>query len=381
MPISIMDDSPFLIVGGGIAGLSTALGLSNINRHSLVLEKAPKFETVGAGLQLGPNAVLALQKLGAWDAIAPHCFSPDEIHIRDGISGSILQRVKLGESFERRFGSPYRVAHRADLQAGLLESVRAAIDIEIKTSSEVVEVFVEKTSISLKSGENITGSAIIAADGVRSFVRQKIIPNSIPDFTGHTLFRTLIPIGAVPSNIETNIITLWLYPGGHVVHYAVSSGKQFNIVVAIESPNATPAKKFVNACSPLAGILIAQEQWFAWPAYSVTPNPNWSKNNVVLIGDAAHPALPYLAQGAAMSIEDAVVLSKNLAKYENISTALQNFSRERYNRTRKIQTTSHRIGKVYHAGKPFRAVRNRLLSAIPTKHFLKQVSWVYDWQI
>ena len=132
-----MADSPFLIAGGGIAGLAAALGLARIGRPSHIFEKASSFDEIGAGLQLGPNAVRALQYLGAWDAVAPHCVSPAEIHVRDGVSGNILQRLPLGAEFEKQFGAPYRVAHRADLQNALLESVRSKSNIKLQTNAEV----------------------------------------------------------------------------------------------------------------------------------------------------------------------------------------------------------------------------------------------------
>ena len=151
-----MVDSPFLIVGGGIAGLATALGLARIGKSSHILEKSPAFDEVGAGLQLGPNAVRALQWLGAWDAVAPHCVAPTEIHVRDGISGNILQRIPLGANFEKRFGAPYRVVHRADLQNGLLESVRSKPGIKLQNNAEVTHVSIAETTLSLKSGKRRT---------------------------------------------------------------------------------------------------------------------------------------------------------------------------------------------------------------------------------
>src|SRR3990170_4352665 len=135
-----MADSPFLIVGGGIAGLAAGLGLARIGKPSLIFEKAPSFDAIGAGLQFGPNAVRALQYLGAWDAVASHCVSPAEIHVRDGVTGNILQRLPLGTYFEKQFGAPYRVAHRADLQNALLESVHSKPDIEIQNNAEVTHV-------------------------------------------------------------------------------------------------------------------------------------------------------------------------------------------------------------------------------------------------
>jgi salicylate hydroxylase len=375
-----MLDSPYLIVGGGIAGLATALGVAKSGRSSHILEKAPVFETAGAGLQLGPNAARALQYLGAWDAVAPTCVSPEEIHIRDGLSGKILQRVILGKIFEKRYGVPYRVAHRADLQNGLLACVRTQPNIMLQTHAEVTDAVIEKTTLTLKSGETLNARAIIGADGVHSTIRKKIQTEVTPRNIGHTIFRCLVPIGRISSNIEANMVTLWLYPGGHIVHYAVSAGKLFNIVVSAESRNASPATAFQNACPPLAELLNAQRHWQAWQAYDFAPNPGWSQNNTVLVGDAAHASLPYLAQGAAMALEDACVLSTNLYQTTNIPLAIKTFAETRFKRTAAVQSLSRRFGKVYHARTGIRLARNAIFQIMPASLFTKNLSWIYAWK-
>jgi salicylate hydroxylase len=375
-----MADSPLLIAGGGIAGLAAALGLAKSGLSSHILEKAPAFETAGAGIQLGPNAVRALQYLGAWDAVAPHCVSPEEIHIRDGISGKTLQRVVLGKKFEQRFGAPYRVAHRADLQNGLLACVRSQSAIHLQTSAEVADISTSQTSLTLGNGEILHAPAIIASDGVHSIIRKKINPASIPNNTGHTLFRALIPIESVPSAIETNVITLWFYPGAHIVHYAVGGGRQFNIVVSIQTPDVMPVAAFQNACAPLIDLLKTKIEWNAWPAFDLTPNTNWCQNKTLLIGDAAHASMPYLAQGAAMALEDACVLSQ-IIKNDSIPNSLPRFSALRFNRTRAIQNKSAQLGKIYHAKNPLRPLIGLTLRAQPSSLFLNNLAWIYNWQL
>ena len=171
-----MADSPFLIAGGGIAGLAAGLGLARIGKPSHIFEKAPSFDEVGAGLQLGPNAVRALQWLGRLGcASAPHCVAPAEIQVRDGLSGNILQRIPLGTEFEKQFGAPYRVAHRADLQNALLESARSKPGIKLQNNAEVADVSIAETTLTLKSGKIHAGQAIIAADGVHSAIRNRVL--------------------------------------------------------------------------------------------------------------------------------------------------------------------------------------------------------------
>jgi 2-polyprenyl-6-methoxyphenol hydroxylase-like FAD-dependent oxidoreductase len=376
-----MADSPFLIAGGGIAGLAAGLGLARIGRPSLIFEKAPSFDEIGAGLQLGPNAVRALQWLGAWDAVAPHCVSPAEIHVRDGVSGNILQRIPLGAEFEKQFGAPYRVAHRADLQNALLESVRSKPVINLQTNAEVTNVSIAETKLTLKSGKAFTGQGIIAADGVHSIIRNLVTGQQGKKQSGHTLHRGLVPLSSIPATMNAEAVTLWLYPGGHVVHYSVSNGRQFNIVAAVEDAEISLAHAFQRACKPLADILAAKIKWAKWPAQDFAPAPIWTRNRTGLIGDAAHASLPYLAQGAAMALEDACVLSNAIQNATDLESAFRDFSESRFKRTGAIQKRSRQLGRIYHAAGVLRQARNAVLKATPSTRFINQLSWIYDWKI
>ncbi|MDP1702433.1 MAG: FAD-dependent monooxygenase [Aestuariivirga sp.] len=375
-----MADSPFLIVGGGIAGLSAGLGLARIGKSAHVLEKAPHFEEVGAGLQLGPNAVRALQYLGAWDAVAPHCVSPAEIQVRDGLSGNILQRIRLGAEFENRFGAPYRVAHRADLLNGLLESARSRPGIELQNNAEVADISITDTALTLKSGGTHAGQAIIAADGVHSMIRSRLMGQPPGNPIGHMLHRGLAPITSIPASVNVDAVTLWLCPGGHVVHYAVSNWRHFNIVAAVEHPEISLWTAFQGACQSLADILEQKIKWTKWPALDLAPAPIWSKNCTVLVGDAAHATLPYLAQGAAMALEDACVLSNTIQRTNELESAFRNFAESRFKRTGAIQKRSRQLGRIYHVAGVLRQARNAVLNATPKRSFTKQMSWIYDWQ-
>lgn len=375
-----MADSPFLIVGGGIAGLAAGLGLARTGKASHVFEKAPSFDEIGAGLQLGPNAVRALQWLGAWDAVAAECVSPAEIQIRDGLSGNILQRIPLGANFEERFGAPYRVAHRADLLNSLLEAARSNPKIKLQNDAEVSDVSLTATTLTLDSGKSHAGQAIIAADGVHSAIRNLIggQPGTKP--IGHMLHRGLIPITSVPASINIDVVTLWLFPGGHVVHYAVSNWRHFNIVAAVEDSEISLWAAFQGACQPLADVLKLKINWTKWPALDLAPARNWSRNRTVLIGDAAHATLPYLAQGAAMALEDACALSLAIKNANEPESAFRDFSVSRFARTAAIQKKSRQLGRIYHAGGVLRVARNAVLKATPGRSFIRQMSWIYSWQ-
>jgi 2-polyprenyl-6-methoxyphenol hydroxylase-like FAD-dependent oxidoreductase len=375
-----MADSPFLIVGGGIAGLATGLGLARIGKPSHIFEKAPSFDEIGAGLQLGPNAVRALQYLAAWDAVALHCVSPAEIQVRDGISGNILQRLPLGAKFEKQFGAPYRVAHRADLQNALLESVRSKPTIKLQNNAEVTRVSIAETTLTLKSGETFAGQAIIAADGVHSTIRNLVTGEPGRKHGGHTLHRGLVPIGSIPATANADVVTLWLYPGGHVVHYSVSKGNFFNIIAATEDSEISLDTAFQRACQPLTDILAAKIKWTKWPALDLAPTPIWSKNRTVLVGDAAHATLPYLAQGAATALEDACGLSHAIQNANEQESAFRNFSALRFKRTSAIQKKSRQLGRIYHAAGILRQARNAVLKATPPSRFMNRLSWIYEWE-
>ena len=375
-----MADSSFLIVGGGIAGLAAALGLARIGKPARILEKAPDFEEVGAGLQLGPNAVRALQWLGAWDALAPHCVSPSEIQVRDGLTGKTLQRIKLAADFETKFGAPYRVAHRADLQNALLQSARSKPGINLQNNAEVTNVSIAETALSLKSGTSLKGEAIIAADGVQSAIRNLLTGQPGKNTVGHMLHRGLTPVASVPASVNIDIVTLWLFPGGHVVHYAVSNWRHVNIVAAVENPEISLWTAFQGACQPLADILDLKIKWTKWPALDFNSARNWSRNRIVLIGDAAHASLPYLAQGAAMALEDACMLSSAIQNSSKLEIAFQDFSNLRFKRTSAVQNRSRQLGRIYHARGALRISRNIVLKSTPPHRFMKQLSWLYDWK-
>ena len=292
-----------------------------------------------------------------------------------------MQRIPLGADFEKQFGAPYRVAHRADLLNGLLESVRSKPGIKLQNNAEVTNVSIAETTLSLKSGKTFTGQAIIAADGVHSVIRNFIAGQPGKNPIGHMLHRGLIPIASVPVSVNIDAVTLWLFPGGHVVHYPVSNWRHFNIVAAVEDPEISLWSAFQGACQPLADILDQKIQWTKWPALDLAPAPAWSKNRTVLVGDAAHATLPYLAQGAAMALEDACVLSTAMQNASELESAFRDFAESRFKRTSAIQIKSRQLGTIYHARGVLRHGRNAVLKAMPSQRFINRLSWIYEWKI
>jgi 2-polyprenyl-6-methoxyphenol hydroxylase-like FAD-dependent oxidoreductase len=378
-----MASSPIIIAGGGIAGLAAALGFAQQGRESIVFEQAAAFEEVGAGLQLGPNAVRALQWLGAWEAIAPSCVAPAEILVGDGHSGKVLQRIALGQAFESRFAAPYRVIHRGDLLHGLLEVAQKSAAITLHRKSPVRR-FVDGPlgiAVILASGERINGSHLIAADGIHSPIREQMLNDGPPLYRDHTIYRALPDITALPDAVRLNAVCLWLCRGGHLVHYPVSGGGKLNLVAAIDQHwvsdrwNEKADSKGLHAvfgetAPPLAVLLGSNLTWRKWAAAERVIPPNWTKGRVTLTGDAAHASLPYLAQGAAMALEDAVLLARHLNAPEIFSTL-------RRARVERVQRTSRQLGRIYHLRGVARLTRN--LAMTVASPILDQLAWLYSY--
>ena len=383
-----MIDRPFLIAGGGIAGLASALSLENTGRGVRLFEQAADFAEVGAGLQMPPNGVAALQALGAWDAVEPACVSPSEIHVRDGVSGALLQRMRLGKTFVQCHGAPYRVCHRADLLAGLLSVALQNNQIELNPGRRVAGAYT--AALVFADGASAEGCAIIAADGIHSPLRDLVCGGVAPVHHDHLIFRSLMPLAGVPPGIEADCVTLWLCPGGHVVHYPVSNWRNFNIVAAVDSHGqetgwgepAAPGKVlgfFASACGALRQLLGAPVSWVRWQAADLPELPRWSKDNLVLVGDAAHACLPYLAQGAVMALEDACVLGAEVRRTGPFGEAFVRFEQRRRQRVTRIQMQSRALGSIYHAAGVKALARNVALRVAGNEILRRRTGWIYGW--
>jgi len=380
-----------VVAGGGIAGLAAALGLARIGAAALVLEQSASFTEVGAGLQIGPNAVRALQWLGAWEAIEPSLFDPPAIRIWDGPTGRELMTIPLGVRFARRFGEPYRVVHRADLQLALLSAAGMEPVIGIETSAQVSEVRQERGNVVVATddGRTVHGSALIGADGVRSTVRQHLPRGSDAEYRGYAIYRALIPTEAMPAELLDDAVCLWLCPGGHVVHYPVRGGQAMNIVAVTESPWLSdrwsePGSRseldplFEISCDALKSLTLHPLIWTKWAGADLEPSTVWSRGRVTLAGDAAHASLPFLAQGAAMALEDAVVLARTLRR-NGIADGLELYARLRYGRTRRLTLASRKAGWHYHLRGLGRKARNGLLRSTSPNRFLNRLDWIYSY--
>ncbi len=355
----------FKIIGGGIAGLASALAVSNAGGNATVFEKAANFEPVGAGLQLGPNAARALQRLGAWDAVLSSTYAPPEIHMRDGCSGKLLKRLALGRSFEQRYGMPYLTAHRSDLHLALLGVASTKPNITIHTNSEIDELALGGFD------------GIIAADGVWSKARENLFPDSQAITTQDTYFRSLMPMPSNTSNVNFECVNLWFYPGGHLVHYPVGHPAQLNLIAITNGDE--PKSFFKNASKNLRSVLALPNQFSKWQSAYLSPLKHWHQGSITLIGDAAHATLPYLAQGAAMALEDAAHLQIELQS--NVKTAFENLSAKRIARTMHLHQSSMRAGQIYHSSGVTALSRNAAMKLAPSTIIQKQLDWIYSYKI
>ena len=362
-----MDSLPTLVAGGGIAGLAAALALSRLG-PVVVLERESRFSETGAGLQLGPNAVAALRKLGAWDAIAPITQALPEIHMRDLQSGRILRRLALGATFEKRFGAPYRTALRADLHRSLLQAVRENGKITLISDFAVGSYSEGVGSVSVHTQQAATwhGRRLIAADGVKSLLRQQMFPGTAAIAAPMTFNRALVPRGAV-AGIDLDCVNLWLGPGQHVVHYPAGPAGKINMVHV--TGNDVPRSVAVsNCCQELQSVLALAADWSEWPALFAPPLETWQKGKVLLIGDAAHGTLPFLAQGAAMALEDAAELLNSPDRLD-----------QRQARTARLDRETRQIGRIYHTGGLPAQLRNVALAITPEFIFNNRLKWLYDY--
>ncbi len=366
---------PIIIAGGGIAGLASALALG---RHdALVLEQSSSLSEIGAGLQLGPNAVRALQKLGAWEAVEPFTTNPPEIHLWDGVSGKCIKRLPLGVAFEARYGAPYRAAHRADLHAALLQIVQTRPNIQMRLNEKISSVAVHINDVAIEtSGHSWSTQALIAADGVKSTIRQNLIPGSIARDSGVVHHRALIALPRI-ANVAMECVNVWMYPQGHVVHYPVGREQRLNIV-ALTPQAVRPLVYFKDAATILKKILALSDRSFTpWPGLYAPPLSSWTKGGAMLIGDAAHGTLPYLAQGAAMALEDAACLSTVLPTTRILRHAFAETAQRRMARTTKLHQETLRAGKIYHMSRMTAHVRNAVLSAAPRQLIAMRLDWLY----
>ncbi|MGG5886478.1 3-hydroxybenzoate 6-monooxygenase [Falsiroseomonas sp. HC035] len=383
---------PILIAGGGIGGLAAALGLATQGFRVTVLEKASAMGEVGAGIQLGPNAFHAFDRLGIGDTARAMAIYVDQLRLMDALSAEEICHIDLGPAFRARFGNPYAVIHRGDLHGVFLAGCRRHDRITLRTSAEVVAYEQDGTGVTavLADGERLRGRALIGADGLWSKVRRQLVGDGAPRVSGHTTYRSVIPTDRMPEALRWNAATLWAGPKCHIVHYPLQGWRAFNLVVTYHNDAPEPvAGKPVDAAEvfagfqhvhPLAQSIIRQgSDWRLWVLCDRDPIEGWVEGRVALLGDAAHPTLQYLAQGACMAMEDAVCLAQSLSAHQGeVAPALEAYRAQRVLRTARVQLQSRAVGDhIYHPAGAHAALRNAVMAAKSQDQWYDTLAWLY----
>ncbi len=386
-------DLPYIIIGGGIGGLACALALARKGFRSVLLEQAAEFGEIGAGIQLGPNVFRMFDKLGVTDKVRKLAVFPEYLMMRDAITADIVTRIDLDGAFLERFGNPYAVIHRADLHRAMQEACEEyPAFITMKTSQKVVDIddTGERVAVRTEAGEAYEGAAIIGADGLWSVVRQKIVGDGKPVVSGHVTYRAVLPTSEVPEELRAWAMIIWAGEKTHLVQYPMRGGELYNLVAVFHSDKFAEGwdsygdpeelhQRFAKTCEPVRTLLGKIESWRMWVLCDRPPIRDWSRGNITLLGDAAHPMLQYLAQGANMAIEDAVCLARKieLANGDNPAAFLA-YQQERYLRTARVQLTAKLYGEAYHASNAARDLRNAVLGARSQKEAMDSMAWLYD---
>lgn len=386
------DNDRAFVVGGGIGGLATALGLTRAGRNVTVVEQASEFGEIGAGLQLGPNATRILDSWGLMDQVQAIGVLPKNLVMRDAISGEEVSRLPLTEGFRARYGSPYAVIHRTDLHAILFDACREA-GVELVTDVHIDRVDVTDTGTTAvaSDGRSFGAAVTIAADGLHSVLRKTIVGDDLVP-SGYVAYRGTVPIEEVPArDRELDDVLVWVGPGCHLVQYRLRAGKVLNQVAVFESPafvrgedefgGVDELDAAFDDCHPQVKNAIAHVgKQRRWPLYDRMPAHDWGHGRLVLTGDAAHPMLQYLAQGCCQALEDAKTLELLVAEAPGAtdwSTAIRRFSESRIPRTAEVQTKARMFGDICHARGVHRFVRNELLANVNESGLYDYADWIY----
>jgi 3-hydroxybenzoate 6-monooxygenase len=385
-------DDPILIVGGGLGGLTTALALARRGRSSRVLEGAPEFGAIGYGIQFGPNVFPVFDRLGISKAVLAAADSPAALLMLDAHDGKELARVPTGSSFRTRFKYPYLIVHRIDLHNILLDACRNHSAIDLVSDAQVTGFEDRGDSVAVMTADarTFSGAALVAADGVRSLFRARLIGDGEPRPIGYVALRTIIPMTELRADVPREHVVLWSGPGLHIVHYPLRHGTLFNLVAVFRTP--THAERG-DAASHRAELEYAYRDThpsmraligmmdLRWRRSIGDRDPvrHWHQGRVVLLGDAVHAPLQSLAQGAGMAIEDGLCLAESIhAADGDYPAAFRAFQAARLLRTARVQLESRSLWDFYHCGGIEREVRNATVADWDEAHMFDCLAWLYD---
>jgi salicylate hydroxylase len=384
--------TPIAIAGGGIGGLACALALARRGFQSMVLEQAAEFGEAGVGLQVAPNALSVLDALGVGEAAKRHALLIERMVMMDAVTGAEVANIPCGERFIERFGNPYAVAHRADIHGALLEACRAHPDmVVLRNDCRVVDFAIEESgvSIALRHGECVTAQGLVGADGIYSNVRKRIVCDGDPAPAGAIIYRATIPAADMPKDLQHPYPIFWAGPGWHVIYYPVRDGSVFNFGGTVVTPHAwlndaedvSPhhvLPQFTGGGATPMRVLRIPKHFRRYVIRHREPVENWSTGPATLLGDAAHPMVQYIAQGAAMALEDAICLASAVDEHESdLAKAFQRYQDNRIVRTARVQLSSLMMDRLNHAKGMERRVRNSLFEGRTAEEFYDRLAWLY----
>lgn len=385
-----------LIAGAGIGGLTAALALSRVGVASTVIERTAVLSEVGAGLQLSPNACRVLARYGLLDAVSAQATQPAAIRVRSGRTAHDLSILPL-EDAAVRWGAPYLVIHRAALQRVLVDAVLADPSIELRLDTSLAGFGAASAGVSatVKHGRmarTLSADALIGADGVRSAVRARLAEGcaDLPRETGRIAWRTMVPAANADPLFARPETGLWLGRDAHLVHYPLQGGRVVNVVAIMQGSAPTTdedwagsgdrrviERRFIHWHPSVRRLIAEAESWTTWPLFDRAPLAAWNAGPIALLGDAAHPILPFFAQGAAQAIEDADALARSVAATRCLPDALSAYSRTRQPRVTRVQETARRLGRIYHLAGPAALARNATMHALGSHRLLARYDWLF----
>ena len=384
---------PVLIAGGGIGGLSCALALARLGHPVELFEQSAQIAEIGAGLQLGPNAFAALDALGIGEQVRQKAVFTERLVMMDAVDCTEVASVQVGETFRTRFKNPYAVAHRADLHGALHDAASASplITLHAGARIESVDLMEHGASLTTVDGRVFQGVALVGCDGVKSVVRKRLLGDA-PRVSGHVVYRAVVPAEDMPEDLRWNAPVVWAGPDCHLVHYPLRGGEQFNLVVTFHSRDkeewgvsdgskAEVLSYFKGIHAKPRELLDRPTSWRRWSTADRDPVERWSEGCATLLGDAAHPMMQYLAQGACMAMEDAVTLAAAIDEAGNdFPAAFRLYQSARVARTARVVLSVREMGRVYHAKGVERLVRNSLWTGRSEERFCDALEWLYAWR-